>query len=544
MDTWQRRTLYYLLGLVTIILAYALAYDYGMRVYEGDPGTFLHSLQIVVETFTTTGFGSDAPWTSREMNLLVIVMDLTGVLLIFMALPVLVFPLFEQALSTSAPASVQRELRDHVVVCTYSPRGEALIAELDSWDVEYVVVEPDRDAADGLFEDGYTVIHQDPETVEGLERANLSTARALVADASDQVNTSTVLTAREVAEDVKTISVVEEPDRARYHRLAGADEVISPRRLLGESLATKVTTGISTELGDAIDVGEDFEIAELPIHRGSDLAGRTLQESGLRERAGVNVIGAWFSGQFQSPPSPDATFDSGTILLVSGQEEQLERLKDMTIGDVRQYRQGKTIVAGFGEVGATVADALESAEIHHTVFDREDKPGVDVVGDVTDPADLRAAGIEDARTIILALPDDTVSEYATLVVRDANRTVEIVARAEETENVQKVFRAGADYVLSLASVSGRMLASTILEDEEVMSLDKQVQVVRTRAPRLVGKTLGEADVRSLTGCTVVGVEREGTVVTDTGADFRIESGDELIVAGTDAGTNRFVELMS
>ncbi len=97
-------------------------------------------------------------------------------------------------------------------------------------------------------------------------------------------DTCIILTAREVDESVQTISVVKEPDRAKYHDLAGADAVLSPRGLLGESLASKVTTGVSTTLGDSIEIGEDFDIAELPIHRGSDLVGTTLADSGIRER--------------------------------------------------------------------------------------------------------------------------------------------------------------------------------------------------------------------------------------------------------------------
>jgi K+/H+ antiporter YhaU regulatory subunit KhtT len=88
-----------------------------------------------------------------------------------------------------------------------------------------------------------------------------------------------------------------------------------------------------------------------------------------------------------------------------------------------------------------------------------------------------------------------------------------------------------------------MLASSILEDEDVLSLDHQVEVIRTAAPGLVGRTLGGADVRSDTGCTVVGVERDGTLLTDLGPAFRIETGDDLIIAGTDDGTRLFVELL-
>jgi Trk K+ transport system NAD-binding subunit len=542
MNTLQRRTVYYVSLLIAVMFVYAFLYDYGMGVFEGEPVTFLHSLQVVVETFTTTGFGSDSPWLSTQMNVLVIIMDLTGVALIFLALPVLVFPLFEEMLSTTVPTSVDADLSDHVIICTHTPRAATLISELESWDVDYVIVEPDRGTATDLYEDGQSVIHEDPDSVAGLERANLPAARALVADVSDQVDASIVLTAQEVAEDVRIVSVVEEPDRATYHELAGADVVLSPRPLLGESLADKVTTAVTTDLGDAIEIGEDFDIVEFPLHRGSDLVGSTLSESGLRERAGVNVIGAWFEGEFESPLSPDATLDSGTVLLVSGRESQLEQLKGMTVSEVRRFATGETIVVGYGEVGQTIVDALDDGGIPHTILDREDKPGVDVVGDATEPDVLEEAGVRSARSIILAIPDDTAAEFTTLVVRDLNETIEVIARAEESETVQKMYRAGADYVLSLATVSGRMIASAVL-DEEVIAMDTQVEVLRTEAPELVGQTLGGAQVRSRTGCTVVAVERDGEVVTDLGPDFRIQHGDELVIAGTDEGTNRFTELL-
>jgi len=178
MDKWQRRTVYYALLLIGVMFGYAVVYQHGMRVFEGEALSFLHSLQVVVETFTTTGFGSDSPWTSPEMNVLVIVMDLTGVVLIFMALPVLAFPLLEDVLSTTVPTSVENGLSDHVVVCSDTSRAEALIAELESWGVGYIIVEADHERATALYERDYEVIHADPESTGGLRRAELAEARA------------------------------------------------------------------------------------------------------------------------------------------------------------------------------------------------------------------------------------------------------------------------------------------------------------------------------------------------------------------------------
>ncbi|MEF8882793.1 MAG: NAD-binding protein [Halapricum sp.] len=542
MNKWYRRTLYSLITLAAIIAVYTVLYHYGMAVYEGRPKSFLHSLQVVIETFTTTGFGSDSPWETNVVNLLVIAMDLTGVFLVFLALPVLIFPLFEEVFSTTVPTSVSDSLEDHVVICSDMPRAEILIDELDSWDVDYVLVEPDRDTVTDRYESGYEVIHGDPTSISGLESANLADARAIVADLTDDVDTSIVLTAQEVSERVQIVSVVEDPDRLPYHELAGADSVLSPRPLLGESLASKVTTNLQTELQDVVAIGDDLQVAELLIRNDSPLEGTTLAESNIREETGVNVIGAWFEGSFESPPSPNTVLERGSVLLVTGRPEQLGALRDLTLSEVRQFEGGDVLLAGYGQVGQRIGELLTERGVPHTVLDTVDRDGVDVVGDAIDPSTLEAAGIGDARTVLLAIPDDTASEFATLVVRDLSPETEVIARVEETESVPKMYRAGADYVLALETITGRMIASTVLPGEEVISLDTRVDVVRTTASGVAGQTLAEADIRSRTGCTVVGIERDGDVATEFGPEFRFRDDDELIIVGTDDGTNRFMEV--
>ena len=538
MDTWRRRTVYSSVVLAVLMLGYAVVYDYAMSTFENEQRTFLHSLQVVVETFTTTGFGSDSPWISPELNLLVILMDLTGVALIFLALPALLFPLLEETLRTTPPTETQ-DLSEHVVICTYTARGETLVAELDNRGIEYVLVEPDRETAVELYDAGYTVIHADPESADALAGACAASATAVIADASDEIDASIVLAAREAAPGAQVVSVIEDPDSAEYHRLAGADTVLSPRQLVGESLAAKVVAGISQELAGAVEIAEDFEIAELSVHQGSELVDTTLAESDVGERTGANVIGAWFRGIFESPPSPNATLDGSTILLVAGNESQLERLQSLTRSGVRGHETGAVVIVGHGRVGSTAASELAAADVPYTVVDREAGSSVDVVGDATDPDVLREAGIDDARTLLLGLPNDTTTVFATLVARELNPEIEIVARAQETGNTRKLYQAGGDFVLALATVSGRMLASTVLVTEEFVSPASQVDIVRTRAPELAGQSLAEADVRAETGVTVVAVERNGDTVTELDPEFTFEANDEVLITGTDEDISRF-----
>lgn len=535
----QRRFLLYVAAFVVAVVVYTLVYTWAMAAFENQQRSLFESLLVVVETFTTTGYGEDAVWETPQLIGLMVAMQFTGVFFIFMALPLFVAPWIEATLSTTPPSRID-DIRNHVVVCGWTGRTDTLIEELDLFDVPYLVIETDRDLATELHEADVPVIHGDPETPETLEGARVGAARAVVCDLDDETNAAVALEAREVAEDrdVQVITFAEDPALERYHRYAGADHVFTPRKLIGESLAKKVTTSVTTEVGDAIEIGEDIEIVELPVQTGAELVDTSIAQSGIRERTGANVIGAWFRGEFVSPPSPESVIDERTVLLVVGRSDQLEKLKQLTLSESRRLRRGPVVVAGYGEVGSTVEASVSRAGLPCRVIDRVERPGVDHVGDVTEPEELEAAGIAEASTVILALGDDTQAIFATLVIRELAPEIEIVARANDTDAVQALYRAGADYVLALSTVSGRMLASTIRE-EDVISFDQQIEIVRTDAGALAGRTLAQSDIRARTGCTVVAVDRDGSLLTELDADFRIQDGDELIVAGPDHGIAAF-----
>jgi Trk K+ transport system NAD-binding subunit len=539
MNGWRRRAVAFAALVVGVLSLYTLLYRWSLQVFEGETRSFARSLRFVVETITTVGYGTEATWASPEMNLVVTGMMLTGVLFFFLALPLLVVPMFDEALSTTPPTSV--EMADHVVLCRFTGRGERFVEELSAWDTDYVVVEPDRDRAADLQDDGYAVVHGDPESPEDLLAACADEARAVIADGPDDENASIALTCRTVASDAVIVAFAEDPADAKYIRYAGADEVLTPRHILGESLAGKVTAATSEELERIVELDVDFEVAELGVQIDSEIEGKTLAESRIREATGADVIGEWRDGVFDPSPSPDGELHAGTVLLAAGTGTQLERLKSLTQSDARSHRRGRAIVVGHGEVGRTVSTALAAAGVSHTTIDREESPAVDVVGDARNEQTLQEAGVAEARTVVLALPNDTTTIFATLVLEELAPDVEVIARVEDSDNVRKLHRAGADYVLSLSTVSGRMLASTVLE-EEVMTPDMQIDVVRRGASGLVGETLASADVRARTGSTVVAVQRGDELLTDLDPSFEFAEDDELVVAGSDEAINRFTEL--
>lgn len=535
----SRRTVSYLALVLATTLVFTGVYNAGMAIWENRPQPLYRSLEVVIQSFTTTGYGEDAPWQTPQMNLLAILMQFTGIGLILTAVDVFAVPWLRDALTPSAP-EIAPESEDHVVICDYTPRTDAFIAELDARDRNYVLVESDPDTARDLHQADYRVIEGDAEATETLANAHLESAVCVVVDAADDRSASIVLAVRDASPDVRVITLVEDADLAQYHDAAGADDVLSPRQLLGVSLAEHVPTAVTTEIDDSITIGEDFELVELTVGEDSDLAYTTFAEAALRDRFSVNVIGAWFDSDFKTPVDLEDELEPRTRLLVAGDPDHVESLREATTSAVRGFTAQRIILAGFGDSGRAAYDVLSESGARLTVLDIEQTDQVDVVGDARDPTVLKEAGIRNADALVLTVADDTTTIFTTLIARELNPDLRIVVRANEEEDVEKLYRAGADYVQSLATVSGRMLASTVFEDEEVLTYETQVNVVRLPASGLEGTTLADEEVRTKTGCTVVAVVRNGETITGFDpTEFTFEADDKVVITGTDEAITRF-----
>jgi Trk K+ transport system NAD-binding subunit len=540
MDNWHRRVVG-AAGIVgATLLSYALVYQWGMRVYENQSVLFIQALQVVIEAITTAGFGGHAPWASPQMNALILLMNLTGVFFVFLAVPLFAVPALRDAFEQRPPEAFSGA--DHVVLAPHTSRIEALIGELEAQDRQYVILEPRQDRAKSLYLDGYPVVHGDPESVSALERVDLGAADALMVDGRDEVETSVILSAREISDEVRTVAVIEDEALEPYHRMAGTDQVLSPRQLLGKGLAGEIPFLLRMAEDASIGIGEDLEVAELDIESGSALCDQTIGELQLRERFGVDVIGAWFDGTFESPIGPETTVDCRARLLVSGAPDRIQALRQEDTSTLQLRERNRVIVVGYGRSGQAAVDILADTEAQLTIIDVQDRPDVDVVGDARNPEVYEDADVETADAVVIDVDDDTTTLFATLIVRDANPEAHIVARANEEENVRKIYRAGADYVQSLATISGRMMAASVLEREDVLSFRTKIDVVRLQAGRLSGRTLAEADVRARTGCIVVAVVREEEVITSLDPEtFVFRDDDRIVVVGTDEDVRRFGE---
>src|SRR5262249_20695937 len=168
--------------------------------------------------------------------------------------------------------------------------------------------------------------------------------------------------------------------------------------------------------------------------------------------------------------------EPGALLEMVGTDEALDRAA-MLIRGIYLRQSGPFLIGGFGEVGRKVHELLRDAGEEVRVIERQPRPGVDVVGNVLDARWLEQAGRETARAVVLALNSDDATLFATVIVRDATPNVTVIARVNHSRNIDNIYRAGADYALSISDISGEMLSARLL-GRTARSREEHRQVVR------------------------------------------------------------------
>ncbi|SKA08055.1 potassium channel family protein [Selenihalanaerobacter shriftii] len=103
----------------------------------------------------------------------------------------------------------------------------------------------------------------------------------------------------------------------------GADKIVYPERDMGTRVAHNLVT---SNVLDYIELAPDYSIIE--ILATNNLVGKTLQELELRSKFGVNVIAIKKGKEINVTPEADDKVESRDILVVMGEEERLDKLRE------------------------------------------------------------------------------------------------------------------------------------------------------------------------------------------------------------------------
>jgi monovalent cation:proton antiporter-2 (CPA2) family protein len=132
----------------------------------------------------------------------------------------------------------------------------------------------------------------------------------------------------------------------------------------------------------------------------------------------------------------------------------------------------RVIVAGFGRFGQIVARILRMRKIPFTALD-SNQTNVDFLrrfgnevyyGDASRPDLLRAAGIESAKVLVLAIDDVDASIRTAQLVRTQFPKVKVFARARNRQHAFALMDAGVTNIMRETLLSSLELASSVLQE--------------------------------------------------------------------------------
>lgn len=237
------------------------------------------------------------------------------------------------------------------------------------------------------------------------------------------------------------------------------------------------------------------------------------------------------------------------------------------------------VIVGYGRVGGTIGEALESFSVPFAVVDFNPVViqalrgrGIPaVLGDAANEIALRAAGAERARLGVLAIPDGVKAALALARLRAIRPQIQVVARAHSREDQERLRTSGATEAILPEVEAGMTLVDHTLHHLALPSLAVRAYLRQMREferpgghpvepaigavlPRtavveivegpIAHQSLRRARIRERTGVNVVGIERAGEAPHwNPPPEAVLMPGDRATVVGLPDQIERFRRLV-
>lgn len=253
----------------------------------------------------------------------------------------------------------------------------------------------------------------------------------------------------------------------------------------------------------------------------------------------------------------------GIIVITSGISLIFSSIIEGTFGEIiRRQRMEKKlakiknhfIICGFGAVGEDVVNEFIRENKPFVLIEKDKNvlnkllkefPGIIfVIGDATDDEILKNAQIEKAKGILAVLGKTADNLYICLSARSLNPKLRIIARVIESESIDKLKKAGADYVFSPEKIGGIRLAAAALKPAVTSFLDAIIrgeyldlvlnEVEVQEHSHIVRKTLKESEISKNIGIIISAIKSANTdkLIFNPSSKTIVNPSDILIVFGS------------
>lgn len=239
-----------------------------------------------------------------------------------------------------------------------------------------------------------------------------------------------------------------------------------------------------------------------------------------------------------------------TAIIIEGELSGIIRKKKM-LKKIKAL-SNHYIVCGGGETGRPVLSELHKNN-EQIVLIETDQEAIEkcrtvmenilyIEGDASDDENLVKAGIHVAGGIIISLPSDKDNLYITMAARMLNHSIRIISRMTNQKLESKLYKAGADGVVSPNSIGALRLASEMLRPTVVDFLDSmlrssrgQLRINQITIPtnsKFIAKPIDETQLRDKFGLLLLGIrEKHGEIEFDPDPSKILKPESTLIIMG-------------
>ncbi len=211
-------------------------------------------------------------------------------------------------------------------------------------------------------------------------------------------------------------------------------------------------------------------------------------------------------------------------------------------------RHGGFAVIGVGRFGSSVCAELLRSGAEVLAIDQNQR-AIDAlrqidaaiearVVDCTDEEALRAAGVLDLPTVVVAISEPIeASITATLICKDSegSRVKQVIARATSDLHMKMLQRVGADRVVFPSKMMGQRLGMELVRPNllEQLRLDERNCIEEIKVPAsLVGQTLRDLNLRKHYNVSVLAAGPVGRLHVNPPASHVLAEGELLVVMGS------------
>ena len=271
------------------------------------------------------------------------------------------------------------------------------------------------------------------------------------------------------------------------------------------------------------------------------------------------------------PTTPTSKIFTSVIILVgigalalaleTATEEILKRSVKEIVGkpEIRKPLENHYIVCGYGDIGEVVVEELKRSGEPFVVIEKNEEvirelaeKKIPVIqGDALKEETLKEAGILKAKGIAATFERDVDNLFLVITAKSLKPDIYVVARANHAETIDKMYKVGADSVISPELEGGRMIAKAlirpfILDLLDRITLTKDMDILQICIPSdsgLEGKTLGEVKIEEKTGAKILALSQEGKVNVKPTPDTILHKGNVLLMVGKPEQLKKLQELL-